>query len=309
MLKTIQHLIFFALIVFLAATVQASGLPKIDDSKCAKNSTIEIFSSSFLEFNSQDCHFTNNQGEVAKGIPHDGYDFSCPPKGFFPMKIALPLRILETNFDKRYGNYILAESIDKEYRFVFAHLQQINVKAGDITKPENELFRVGNTGNSQGTHLHFEIIKNGFPEQLDSSILEKFPTVYFKTQNHPISAVAIAFNISETEAYDKYIRYVDPDLYPLNWYKLFSIAHYEEISMPELIRELSQRKRQSYYHFNIYLEKNDGLSSDLAWDESEKMKATFVKLEREHFISDAKCENDCQMAESAFKKMIFARLY
>ncbi|PZD96595.1 hypothetical protein DNH61_07310 [Paenibacillus sambharensis] len=47
------------------------------------------------------------------------------------------------------------------YRTVYAHLDSINVSEGDIVEKGDKLGVMGNTGHSTGTHLHFEIHKDG----------------------------------------------------------------------------------------------------------------------------------------------------
>ncbi len=61
-----------------------------------------------------------------------------------------------------YGNMIL---INHGNGFVtrYAHLSAFIVGAGDSVKKGQLIGRVGNTGNSTGAHLHFEIIRNGVP--------------------------------------------------------------------------------------------------------------------------------------------------
>lgn len=54
-----------------------------------------------------------------------------------------------------YGNYIMLEN--KELRTVYAHCSQLLVKEGDEVKQGQEIAKSGNTGNTTGAHLHFEI--------------------------------------------------------------------------------------------------------------------------------------------------------
>jgi murein DD-endopeptidase MepM/ murein hydrolase activator NlpD len=45
----------------------------------------------------------------------------------------------------------------------YAHLSSLNVRQGDQVRAGSELGRVGSTGRSTGTHLHFEVLQNGQP--------------------------------------------------------------------------------------------------------------------------------------------------
>lgn len=61
-----------------------------------------------------------------------------------------------------YGNWIEVKGDDgTSYRF--AHLQEMNVKAGDQVGGGQTIGAVDSTGNSTGDHLHFEEIQNGQP--------------------------------------------------------------------------------------------------------------------------------------------------
>ncbi len=68
------------------------------------------------------------------------------------------------------GKHIKIE--DGEIATVYAHCNNIYVAEGDEIKQGQEIGEIGSTGNSTGSHLHFEILKNG--EQIDPlTIIEK----------------------------------------------------------------------------------------------------------------------------------------
>lgn len=50
------------------------------------------------------------------------------------------------------------------YKTVYGHLSKIQVKKGQIVEKGEKLGVMGSTGNSTGIHLHFEIHKNGKPQ-------------------------------------------------------------------------------------------------------------------------------------------------
>ncbi|MFD9172282.1 M23 family metallopeptidase [Streptomyces diastaticus] len=55
-----------------------------------------------------------------------------------------------------YGNAVVVKHADKTYT-QYAHLSQINVSPGQTVKEGQRIALSGNTGNSSGPHLHFEV--------------------------------------------------------------------------------------------------------------------------------------------------------
>jgi murein DD-endopeptidase MepM/ murein hydrolase activator NlpD len=58
-----------------------------------------------------------------------------------------------------YGNLVIVEN--GPFRTYFAHLSKIPVKVGQVVQEGEVIGLSGNTGNSTGPHLHYEIRKNG----------------------------------------------------------------------------------------------------------------------------------------------------
>ena len=72
-----------------------------------------------------------------------------------------------------YGNLIIIQAGDTEY--YYGHASELLVNAGDTVGTGQLIARVGNTGRSTGSHLHFEIRTDG--QTVDPlSVLERFAT-------------------------------------------------------------------------------------------------------------------------------------
>lgn len=103
---------------------------------------------------------------------HQGVDFSTPGAGTSMVLAPTDMKITHAgrngpwsyDWGLYYGTWILASQIGGEgYVFEFHHCQtdSLKVKAGDVVKPGQQLCREGNTGNSAGNHLHFQMGKPG----------------------------------------------------------------------------------------------------------------------------------------------------
>ncbi|KRT67335.1 MAG: Membrane-bound metallopeptidase, partial [candidate division WWE3 bacterium CSP1-7] len=55
-----------------------------------------------------------------------------------------------------YGNYVRLSSLNGNFSAVFGHLATTSVKSGDQVTVGQQVGTVDNTGNSSGTHLHYE---------------------------------------------------------------------------------------------------------------------------------------------------------
>ena len=66
----------------------------------------------------------------------------------------------EGNDDSGYGNVIQIDH-GNGYYTVYAHLSKIGVRACQAVSAGQWIGAAGNTGNSRGVHLHFEVIQDG----------------------------------------------------------------------------------------------------------------------------------------------------
>ena len=69
-------------------------------------------------------------------------------------------RVVFAGWDGAYG-YKVVISHPSGIQSVYAHLSKISVKRGQVVEAGKKVGAAGRTGNATGTHLHFEIIKNG----------------------------------------------------------------------------------------------------------------------------------------------------
>lgn len=113
----------------------------------------------FLGHPTKGGYITSNFG-ARWGRHHNGIDISHNIGD--PVYAAFDGIVKEASYKYSYGNKILLEhegSIDT----IYAHLDSFNVKVGDSVKKGDFIGRVGNTGNSTGSHLHFELRVNNKP--------------------------------------------------------------------------------------------------------------------------------------------------
>jgi murein DD-endopeptidase MepM/ murein hydrolase activator NlpD len=87
---------------------------------------------------------------------HTGVDFAVPV-GTDIIAVA-DGKIENANWGKSYGVQ-LVQKIDGGW-VIYAHLSKALVKAGDKVKKGQHIAESGNTGNSTGPHLHFEMRNN-----------------------------------------------------------------------------------------------------------------------------------------------------
>ena len=59
-----------------------------------------------------------------------------------------------------YGNRIVINH-NNGFTTLYGHLSSINVEVGQVVEKGSVIGIMGSTGNSTGTHLHFEVEKNG----------------------------------------------------------------------------------------------------------------------------------------------------
>ena len=89
---------------------------------------------------------------------HTGIDLASPVGT--PVKATLDGKIAVTGYSPVYGNYLII-SHDAGFQSLYGHLSAISVKRGQTVAQGAIVGKVGNTGYSTGSHLHFSLYKNG----------------------------------------------------------------------------------------------------------------------------------------------------
>jgi murein DD-endopeptidase MepM/ murein hydrolase activator NlpD len=107
------------------------------------------------------------EGAVLTQGSHAGHvalDFGIPVGS--PVKATMDGEVVYAGWnDEGYGNLVIVQN--GNYKTYFAHLSKIPVEVGQTVHAGEVVGKSGNTGNSTGPHLHYEVRKNG--EQIDPS--------------------------------------------------------------------------------------------------------------------------------------------
>ena len=91
---------------------------------------------------------------------HNGIDIAMPVGT--PIEAKQSGQVLYSGWnDEGYGNLVIVEN--ESYRTYYAHLNSVPVQKGDFVNAGTIIGLSGNTGNSTGPHLHYEVRYNGIP--------------------------------------------------------------------------------------------------------------------------------------------------
>lgn len=91
---------------------------------------------------------------------HEGIDIEVPEGT--DVYAACAGKVLAAGRHSGYGLYIVLQH-SNGYRTLYGHLSEIGVYRGQFVEGGQVIGRSGNTGNSTGPHLHFEILQYGRP--------------------------------------------------------------------------------------------------------------------------------------------------
>lgn len=89
---------------------------------------------------------------------HAGIDFGAP-KGT-PIYAVADGKVILAGTQASYGKVVVVEHVGG-YRTLYAHASQVLVRAGQRVGAGDTIAKVGSTGRSTGSHLHFEVHHSG----------------------------------------------------------------------------------------------------------------------------------------------------
>ena len=95
------------------------------------------------------------------GRNHDGVDWGCP--NGTPLYAADGGTVVYTGWYYGYGLYVKIDH-GSGVQTAYAHCDEIFVSTGEQVYQGQHIAASGNTGNSTGPHLHFEVLVNGSPQ-------------------------------------------------------------------------------------------------------------------------------------------------
>ncbi len=102
-------------------------------------------------------HFGDSGGNWSSGY-HTGLDFAAPAGT--DVVAAADGEVVSAGWEGAYGYQVVIEHEDG-YQTTYSHLSTIRVDVGDEVDAGDHIGDVGNTGNTTGSHLHFEVLKDG----------------------------------------------------------------------------------------------------------------------------------------------------
>lgn len=69
-------------------------------------------------------------------------------------------KVIQAGWNGNYGKSVIIDH-GNGYKTLYGHLSSVDVSVGEVVQKGDKIGVMGSTGESTGTHLHFEIIKNG----------------------------------------------------------------------------------------------------------------------------------------------------
>ncbi|WP_125154186.1 M23 family metallopeptidase [Clostridium rectalis] len=95
------------------------------------------------------------------GRMHNGIDLAAPMGT--PIYAVLSGKVIFSGWQNGYGNVVKIDNGDNIVT-IYGHCSKLFVKEGHTIEKGNKIAEVGSTGRSTGPHVHFEVRKNGVPQ-------------------------------------------------------------------------------------------------------------------------------------------------
>lgn len=101
---------------------------------------------------------------------HRGIDIAVPVGT--PVKTTISGQVIYAGWNNQgYGNLVIVEN--GPWRTYYAHLSEIPVQVGQWVEAGEVIGLSGNTGNSTGPHLHYEVRRQGVPVHPDELLVSR----------------------------------------------------------------------------------------------------------------------------------------
>ncbi|TCI37652.1 peptidase M23 [Exiguobacterium sp. SH0S1] len=110
---------------------------------------------------------------------HNGLDIAAPVGT--PIYAAQTGTVTTAGWGGAYGNHIIITHVlnGQVWTTVYAHLSSVSVSAGQRVSQGQNIGGMGSTGNSTGSHLHFEIHRGGYSYSSSSAGSTVNPASFF----------------------------------------------------------------------------------------------------------------------------------
>ena len=110
---------------------------------------------------------------------HNGLDIAGPVGT--PIYAAQTGTVLRAGWGGAYGNHVMIAHVinGQVWTTVYAHMSSVSVSAGQRVSQGQNLGGMGSTGNSSGSHLHFEIHRGGYSYSSSSAGSTVNPASFF----------------------------------------------------------------------------------------------------------------------------------
>lgn len=98
---------------------------------------------------------------------HKGIDFASPTgTPILSAQSGKVVRVVRSGWGGGYGHHVVIQTPDEKYN-MYAHMSTVSVSDGQQVSQGQQIGAVGDTGDSTGPHLHFEVMLTFFGERID----------------------------------------------------------------------------------------------------------------------------------------------